>query len=559
MRTERLGPLPVVNSFLDRLGLSRLLDRFVPTDDRRVRLPFAPALGVLLRSLVVEREPIYRQQETVRTFAPSAFGLTTHEVELVGDDAIGRALDRLYDADRAGLLTEVVLAAGRVFGVSFDELHNDSTSVSFCGQYGQARGRSIRGRRAPFITYGYSKNHRPDLKQLLFILTTTRDGGVPIQFRCADGNESDSRTHAETWDALCRVVGRADFLYVADSKLCSREAMDHIQDGKGRFICVMPRTRLEDAEFREWLQTHAPDWTLVWDRPHPRRRGGPRDRWSVFRYPLPSREGWPVVWVHSALLALRQEHTRRENLTRAVQELEQLNARLAGPRPRHRLRREVEQRVAEIVDACKVRRYLKVAATQAAEHRYRQAKPGRPGPNTQYVRRTRRYWRLAWELDQPAVDYDRKSDGMYPLLTNDGSLTDAEVLDAHKRQPTIEKRFEQTKTVMEIAPVLLKNEGRVEALFFLYFVALLVQALIERQLRLAMKRADIADLPLYPEERATQRPTTEQVLRLFSLTQRHVLRYRDVELKTFEPELTPLQRQILELLGVPASAYGRRD
>lgn len=266
-----------------------------------------------------------------------------------------------------------------------------------------------------------------------------------------------------------------------------------------------------------------------------------------------------MVWVHSALLALRQEHTRRENLTRAVQDLEQLNARLAGPRPRHRLRREVEQRVGKIVDGCKVQRYLKVAVTQAAEHRYRQAKPGRPGPNTQYVRRTRRYWRLGWELDQPAVDYDRKSDGMYPLLTNDGSLTDAEVLEAHKRQPTIEKRFEQTKTVMEIAPVLLKNEGRVEALFFLYFVALLVHALIERELRLAMKRADIADLPLYPEERATKRPTTEQVLRLFSLTQRHVLWYRDVEVKTFEPELTPLQRQILELLGVPASAYGRRD
>jgi transposase len=558
MSTERLGPLPLVNHFVDRLGLPRLLERFVPTDDRRVRLPFARALGVLLRSLVVEREPIYRQQETVSTFAPGTFGLAAHEIELVGDDAIGRALDRLFDADRAGLLTEIVLAAGHGFGVSFDELHNDSTSVRFCGQYRQARGRRMRGRRAPFITYGYSKDHRPDLKQLLFILTTTRDGAVPIQFRCAAGNESDSRTHADTWDALCRVAGRTDFLYVADSKLCSRDAMDHIHDGKGRFVCVMPRSRSEDSEFREWIQTHAPEWTLVWDRQHPRRRKGPRDRWSVFRYPLPSREGWPVVWAHSSLLALRQEQTRRENLTRAVQDLEQLNARLAGPRPRNRLRREVEQRVGEILDACKVRRYLKVVVSQAAEHRYRQAKAGRPGPNTQYVRRTRRYWRLAWELDQAAVDYDLKSDGMYPLLTNDRSLTDAEVLEAHKRQPAIEKRFEQTKTVMEIAPVLLKNEGRVEALFFLYFVALLVQALIERQLRLAMKNEDIEELPLYPEERTTKRPTTDQILRLFSLVQRNVLFYRDLEVKTFEPELTDLQRRVLQLLGVAVGAYARR-
>ena len=71
-----------------------------------------------------------------------------------------------------------------------------------------------------------------------------------------------------------------------------------------------------------------------------------------------------------------------------------------------------------------------------------------------------------------------KSDGMYPLLTNDDTLTPAQVLEAHKRQPGIEKRFQQIKTVHEIAPVFLKNEGRIEALFFLYFVALLLQSLI---------------------------------------------------------------------------------
>jgi hypothetical protein len=91
------------------------------------------------------------------------------------------------------------------------------------------------------------------------------------------------------------------------------------------------------------------------------------------------------------------------------------------------------------------------------------------------------------------------------------------VLEAHKEQPKIEKRFEQTKTVHEIAPVFLKNEDRVEAFFFLYFIALLVQALIERELRNAMAERGIEELPLYPEERKCRRPTTEQVFRLFSL------------------------------------------
>src|ERR1035438_3312325 len=87
---------------------------------------------------------------------------------------------------------------------------------------------------APFITYGWSKAHRPDLKQLLWVLTTTADGAVPVQFRCEDGNTSDSRTHAATWDTLLKATGRSDFLYVADSKLCSEAAMDHIDRRGGR-------------------------------------------------------------------------------------------------------------------------------------------------------------------------------------------------------------------------------------------------------------------------------------------------------------------------------------
>ena len=131
----------------------------------------------------MEREPIYRQQELVDTFTPEMFGLGRGKVGKLSDDGVGRALDRLFVADRGSLLTAVVVEAAKRFEIELDELHNDSTTVKFCGQYRAAKGRSIRGRRAPWITYGYSKDHRPDLKQLLFILTTSSDGGVPVQFR----------------------------------------------------------------------------------------------------------------------------------------------------------------------------------------------------------------------------------------------------------------------------------------------------------------------------------------------------------------------------------------
>lgn len=105
--------------------------------------------------------------------------------------------------------------------------------------------------------------------------------------------------------------------------------------------------------------------------------------------------------------------------------------------------------------------------------------------------------------------------------------------------------------------MLLHNEGRIEGLFFLYFLALLLQGLIERELRLAMRHEGIDELPLYPEERSCRHPTTEQVLRLFGLAQRNVLTRGGRTVQVFEPDFTALQRQVLRLLGVPPRAYRR--
>ena len=555
LQDQRLGPLPLVNHFLSRLKLEAFLEEFVPTEDRRVALPYAQALGVLLRSVIVEREPIYRQAETVETFAPEAFGLGSEEVALLTDDRIGRALDRLFDADRGALLTRVVVHTVSHFRLDLREVHNDSTTVRFCGQYASATGRSLRGRRAPWIARGYSKDHRPDLKQLLFILTSSAEGGIPVQFRVADGQASDARSHLETWEVLQKVTWRSDFLYVADCKLCTAENLDYLDRHRGRFVTVLPRARGEDREFREWIQTHEPAWEVVWDRPHPKGESGPRDLWSVFRYPLPSREGWPVIWVWSSRLTLRQQQSRRERLAGAAQELDALRRRLQGPRPRVRSREELQHRIEGILERWKVKRYLKVKIQQVQSHQYRQTHRGRPGPETRYTRRTTRRLSLEWKTDEEVIAYDHKSDGMYPLLTNDRQLSPREVLEAHKRQPSIEKRFEQLKSVHDIAPVFLKNEGRIEALFFVYFLALLVQAIIERELRRAMRRRRIRELPLYPEERLCKAPSTEQILKLFSLPERHILYQNNKPAAVFHPRLTPLQRQVLSLLGVPERAY----
>jgi len=88
-------------------------------------------------------------------------------------------------------------------------------------------------------------------------------------------------------------VAELHFLYVADSKLCSRESLVYLAAHQGRFITVLPRTRREDGWFRRYVQDHAPPWLEAVRRPNPRRRGGPEDVWKVVEAAVPSGGGLP--------------------------------------------------------------------------------------------------------------------------------------------------------------------------------------------------------------------------------------------------------------------------
>ena len=556
LETERLGALPLLQHFLDRLGIDRFLARRLPPGDASVQLAPAAVLGLLLRSLCLQHEPIYALADWAAPYAPRLTGLA--QPGLLNDDRVGRALEQLFDADRAALLTEVVVAMIPAFLLNCDQLHNDSTTITFSGAYADADGQPRGGKPTPVITRGHNKDHRPDLKQLLWILTVTADGAVPLVHRTAPGNTPDDPTHIPTWDALVQLLGRSDFLYVADSKLCCAEAMHHIDAGGGRFLTVLPRTRREDAEFRTWIATHAPDWTQV-DRQPGRRRGDPDHVWTAFPWPSPCADGYRLCWFRSSQKALFDAERRAERLHRAQAELTDLAARLAGPRTRFRDRPAVEAAVQAILEKTETTGRITYTVATRDEESFRQEKRGRPGAQTRYRRVVRSRHELSFAVDADAVRAEAASDGCFPLITNDRTLTPAQLLAAYKYQPQLEQRHAELKGPMEVAPVYLQNAARIEALFCLEFLALLVRALIEREIRLAMQRRGIKEISLYPEERGSAAPTATRVLGIFTDVCRHRLFQDDRLVQVFPPQLTPLQAQVLELLGIPSSAYTAPD
>ncbi len=553
LESRKVAGLPLVNSILDRLSFDRLLAKALPHGGR---LDAAQALGVLVRNIALnDRQPVYSHAEWARQVEPALLGLHAGQADLLNDDRVGRALDRLFDADRAALMTTLVLRTLRDFQVDVDQLHNDSTTLTLTGEYKQADGKALRGKPTLLVTYGHNKDHRPDLKQLLFILTVSADGAVPVHYRAMDGNTNDSTTHIDTWDTLRKLARRPDFLYVADCKLCSKASLAHIAKQGGRFITVLPRNRREDRWFRQFVQVHEPPWEEVLRRPNPRRRSGPEDVWKVVEAQLPSKEGYRIVWVWNSLMALEDDEARQARIEKAWLGIERLQTKLQGKRCRLRLRDKVEEAAAQILKEAGADRWVRVEITERQEPVFRQEKRGHPGPKTRYLRKERLRFSVAARVKDDVIEADARTDGMFPLITNCKDLSLKQILEAYKFQPRLEKRHEQLKSVQDMAPVWLKNVARIGALLFLYFVALLVYALLERELRQGMAREKVDSLPLYPEERECRAPSTERILNLFAPLQRHRLRKHGNLVQVFEPELSRLHKKVLALMQLPGSAF----
>jgi transposase len=554
LESLEVGAAPVVRRFLEQLRLEELFRQHLPSHSGRAEeVPTPVVLCALITNLLLARRPLYALPEWLARRVPEHLGLLPAQVGLFTDDRLGRALDRFYRADRASLLTALVVRAVRVFRIELKQMHNDTTTVTVSGAYRNQDPLEQSGR-PPRITFGYNKDHRPDLKQLVFSITVSADGAVPVHCKTYDGNQTDDQTHIETWSFLRDILGHADFLYVADSKLCTRDNLSHIADRQGRFLTVLPRTRAEDAWFRGYLAQHEVGWQEVRREPNPRRQEGPAIVYDGVESPQRSSEGYRVLWYRSSQKRDEDRAQRQARLARVRSWLEGLQT--PGRRP-FRTHGQALQAGQSVLEREQAGRWLRVRVEAVVTEEYRQTRPGRPGPETEYRRIEERTYRLHLDEDGTVIAADALADGLFPLVTNDKNLSLAEALAKYKYQPFVEKRHEQLKSVFGVTPVWLKSPRRVASLLWLYFVVELVQALVEREVRQQMRVRGIRRLNLYPEERGSRAPTAGLVFSALEGHRRHRLMGAGMELlQTFYDELPAAAVQVLELLGVEGTAYG---
>jgi transposase len=534
LRALRVGALPILNGFIERMGLEEELSAALKNPG------YADALLALIKNILVDRSALYAVREWIELFEPRLVARGK-----INDDKLGRALDRLFAADRATLQTRIVLAVMKGFDLKMDRIHNDTTSVTVSGAYDGQNAKAVQLKR------GHNKDGRPDLKQLIFSLCVTADGTVPVHFKAYDGNQTDDGIHLETWNRLRTLLQHPRFIYVADCKLCTEKNLRTIDAERGFFVTVVPKNRSEVETFSDAVLAGDVRWEEILRKRADRdEKGFDVVECAVGPYHL--REGFTLLWYRSSQKKKRDERDRDERIERTIERLKSLDLkRMRGPKTDA----AIGKRVDEIIAQHRAEEWITVEIKWDAVEKFKAITRGKPTAHTTFRRIIHHVPRLHVRTNPENIACSQAMDGIFPLTTNTKEKP-VDVFKIYKYQPRIEKRHALLKSTLEVAPIWLKKNTRIEALMFLEFVAQMVAALIERALRQKMTEKKIDLLCSLPEGRASKTPTIEQVLRLFEHQTKHALYDGDRLIKQFADPLTPVQSQILQLLSIPSAAYG---
>lgn len=533
LRSCRIGCLPIIDLFILQMNIEAHLKNALGNTG------YADAIVILIKNILIDRNALY----AIREWA-SQFGLRLSDGREIGDDRLGRALDRLFETDRATLQTKIVLTVIKAFKIKMDQIHNDTTSITVSGRYDNQDEKGVQLKR------GHSKDHRPDLKQLIYSLCVSRDGAVPVHFKSFDGNRTDDTIHWEIWNDLRTLLQTPNFKYVGDSKLCVSQTLRKIDSAHGQFVAMVPRTRGEVEDFTNALAQGDVRWQRILRKQSNRNRKE-FDTFDSALGPYYLEEGFYLFWYRSSQKKRRDIEGRKDRINRAFDRLENMDLRrLRGPKTEKAIR----SRIDAILRKYKVQDLLEVDIKMDAEEEFKATTRGKPTSETHYRRIVKSLPRLHIKRNAEAIARSQLMDGIFPLTTNtkDGALA---TLKIYKYQPNIEKRHARLKSTLDVAPVWLKKNTRIEALMFVEYLAQMTTALIERQLRQQMQVNNIKLLTSLPEGRASQTPTFEQLLRLFEGSQRHELFDKQRMVESYAVELMPVQSQILSLLRVPESRY----
>lgn len=546
VRTQAVSYAPILQWFMERCHLLPLIDRHVPLDPRRKGLTHGQACVALITGIFHQVFQLYALQKFATTTDILRVIFPDVTPDAYFDDRLGDTLDALYNVGLGDLELIITRHMLEEFGITVTSAHSDTTTASFYGAYtgqsSQDEGLSI--------TFGYSKKHRADLKQLVWSLSVSSDSAFPLFQQAYDGNTADVDTYLEQWQHLIDLLGHRDFLFVADSKLLSKDNMVFLQTHDGRFLAPVPMYASYNTLFEEALNTHPVETLLPYKTRLNRGFEVPcsithEDETYAFRFLI----------FYDAKLFARRNQSLTQRLERTAAALETLRGKLN--RYQLKTRDTIDAAYAAILKTYQTDDFFSVSVTNDPQTTYKYAKPGRPAPGDERIEILTDHFDLTVSRDEQAIEDARYRCGYYTLMTNvpQEELSLADAMREQKEQYKSEHTNRRAKSAYALEPICLQTPTRIEAFLFLFKIVLQLLVLMERTARKNIVERDRGLDHLLPNRKDVRNPTAEAILKEFQYLAVGTVTLPDGSSWNFVSELTALQRELLELLEVPVDRF----
>lgn len=503
--------LPIIKAYADKIGLVQIINRLIESEmdiDPGTVFP-----GMILDTLS-GRSPLYRLDEFIES--QDCELLLGKEVNLssFSDYTVARVLDKAFDIGTIKIFNEISKNALEVFEISSEHVSFDTTSISVCGDYDLYRDSE---HKQPFeITYGHSKDHRPDLKQFMLSLLCV-DRTVPIFGKTEDGNASDKTINNVILSDISRHMANYGiepdaFIYIADSAMVTQKNLLAMVGDEPLFISRMPATFSECSKLiseavkkDQWKDIG----TLSQTEPTAKR---PAAHYKVYEtVAIINAKTYRAIVIHSSAHDKRRQKRIEKQLAVERKELEK-QCKETAKKPFYC---EADAKAAGQRIKDQNRKFYHVDFEVEPIPKYKRGRPKGGIPEIKEIN-----YRLCWKIteNEQSIAKLKEEAGCFVLLTNVICLGEKkynayDILRAYKDQYGIEQNFGFLKNPMIINSVFLKKPQRIEVLGLVLLLSLLIWRLIERSMRKFVEKGD-QDLPGWKRRRTT-RPTTFMLMTKF--------------------------------------------
>lgn len=550
VQTQAVGFAPILRYYFEKCGIESIIDENVELDPRRKILTHGQAVVAMITGILFQVMALYRickfasEKNVLQVILPMI------KPEQYFDDRLADTLNALFEFGIGNLDLLITKQMIDVFNIQSSVCHNDTTSVSVYGQADNNKtDHSIE------LTFGHSKKHRKDLKQLVWSMSVSSDHAFPLFQQAYSGNTADISTYVEQWHNLIDLLDQRDFLYVGDSKLICHESMAHIHDNDGFFLAPAPMYESYKTVFEKALDDHSSEFLIAY-----------KDRFNRgFEVPITFDYQGKVYTLRMVILfdhglCSRKKRTLQNRIDKTRKAFSELDSKLNH----YKLKTEqnIEKACSAILKANHTQSFFTYKIVNEPITTYKNKKRGRPAKNAkpEQVAVCHDHFRIVLDFVQNAFDQTFSRCGYYPLLTNQSAeqLSIEQAMLAHKKQYKSEHTFRRAKGPLSIEPIYLHTPERIEAFLLLFKIALQMVVLIERTARKNINERDCGLDGFMPNKSDVRNPKSEYMLKEFEDIVKGQIPLPNGDTYGFVSELNPLQRDILSILEVPHECYDYR-